>query len=838
MEQETTPDMRVDGPVVAADWALMSKHPGRPMGYQVLAASTDRAAASRVIWSGVTGTPRGEQAGLPEQLPWLTFSPGAEGGEPVTAVIQFSWSGAMDGTGQPIIPARMLSIAWSRAAALGLKYSSLAWAAARLGWEAVDGPPQQLDADGRVWLDVPELSVDWLVSGVHNCGFDWVAAVAAVLLDGDRVVITADAEHYPDPVDRPAILDAICALLPYGCRAWVSAATWGSERAEHSVLLTFGQRAAGTQREIRWGVVPQEPPRTGVGREYLAELHELHADGTSISALLDHLAAERGALPPARPDLALRHLRELRLAAAIHRQILVGEGRPDQVVSFLDSRGGWATLTEPELRDFIGFLADTAVSRQPDAPVAADGLLRHWTPAVTQVLAGQVGGRPWDDDAHRVGGWVALAAQASGDPDAPETLLAVATRCPVRGSARDLVMFLRQPPAGVEPRSRQVLAALVEQPRLGVEFVRQAVRAARGPTADDDVHAELDRLAELVPAGRPHWLWPLLAAADRRRSHEPQPADLAVLEQADPAGWRLLLEIAKRCQSGDETLGLAWPWLVKTLGSPNGDAARLLMELPVATAESMARIDVLVLVHAQEMPFLGASDHRDTGRYTAALRAAWEDVRLDTAWAATLVDLLACRGLDQDKSRQLLMSIVDTVVPAARGYAASVLAKALRRNLVNYLLFEYPDTWVQEISCQPGLERFGPLRTLAWAAIAETGPSQMADLCLAAYAARASTDELVTVLLPWLAQDRPGQAERVDRLAHRLALAHQRKDLAFRIVDEVLDGVYGRPLRDRFRTLIGEQARWYASIEERSGRYYSEAAAPAARGMQLGWDHR
>ncbi|MFF6951130.1 hypothetical protein ACFZAD_21065 [Streptomyces iakyrus] len=121
--------------------------------------------------------------------------------------------------------------------------------------------------------------------GAELCDFDWLATGAAAVLAG-RVVISG-AQHV-GVADRLRCLDAIGALLPYGARARLSAATFARGNGMHAIRLFFDDLTPEGAFELPWRGPASEPP-SAVGRDYrdlLLRQHAATGPATLFSALL------------------------------------------------------------------------------------------------------------------------------------------------------------------------------------------------------------------------------------------------------------------------------------------------------------------------------------------------------------------------------------------------------------------------------------------------------------------------------------------------------------------------------------------------------------------------
>ncbi|MGW1071209.1 hypothetical protein [Streptomyces sp. NPDC002537] len=359
-----------------AEWAVLGKHPGHSMGYEVLDGSLPGTRAQRYLWSATTGTPDArDPAG---DLPWRVFLSGADREtRSVCAVVDTSWDGSKDGTGRPSYTWRLLLFEWQEASRAGVTWTVLDRAVS----PAESAPT--LDAA----LATARTSAAELAVTVDRLGFEWAAGMAALLLDGRQLVITAPpGGTLPGLDERVRTLDAVCSLLPYGCRSWLSGATW-TGKSEHDLRLVFAASARTGQQEAPLGTGRPPAPRGETAGRYLTELLRLRAKLGSTADVMAHLLAATTALPQRDAAQAVRVLRELDLLDSVLNDILHGRGRLDDVQRLLELHAV-ESLDDRQLGTVVAFLAECA--RRPDGGTAQALLARHWTPQVPELLAAHV----------------------------------------------------------------------------------------------------------------------------------------------------------------------------------------------------------------------------------------------------------------------------------------------------------------------------------------------------------------------------------------------------------------------------------------------------------------
>ncbi|MFJ2420601.1 hypothetical protein [Streptomyces brevispora] len=366
---------------LTAHTAVLGKYPGRTMGYDVLRSSLPDGRAEVHLWrAAATGAPSGHED--PDgALPWRMFLGATEAApDPGCARVEVSWDGTTDGTGAPSYTWRLTLLDWA------------ATQRAALTWSGIDrarpADPQEPPADDApAVLTVPGSSPDALAAVIDDLGYAWVSGVAALLLDGRQVALTpVPGRPLPDVEERVRVLDAVCALLPYACRAWLSAATWTGE-AGHDLRLFFASTARTGQTEaVFGGAVPQQP-RDGAPLAYLQDLQRLRAKNPDTATLVKHLltAAEPVTAAPD-PRAALDVLREADLLDLVIEEIRSGAARTADVARVL-ARYPSESLDDRQLEALTVHLA-----RQARLGNAAAGslLAEHWSARMCSLLARDV----------------------------------------------------------------------------------------------------------------------------------------------------------------------------------------------------------------------------------------------------------------------------------------------------------------------------------------------------------------------------------------------------------------------------------------------------------------
>ncbi|MFC9244713.1 hypothetical protein ACFT7S_11975 [Streptomyces sp. NPDC057136] len=538
---------------LTAHTAVLGKYPGRTMGYKVLRSSLPDGRADVHLWrAAATGAPSGHED--PDgALPWRMFLGATEAvPDPGCARVEISWDGTTDGTGAPSYTWRLTLLDWA------------ATQRAALTWSGIDrarsADPQDPPADDApAVLTVPGTSPDALAAVIDDLGFAWVSGVAALLLDDRQVALTpAPGRPLPDVAERVRVLDAVCALLPYACRAWLSAATWTGE-AGHDLRLFFASTARTGQTEaVFGGAVPQQP-RDGAALAYVQDLQRLRAKNPDTATLVKHLltAAEPVTAAPD-PRAALDVLREADLRDLVIEEVRSGAARTADVARVLATHPS-ASLDDRQLGALTVYLARQA--RRGNAAAGAH-LAEHWSARMCSFLARDVlaAGAPAQSferaedhlgvvhdqvEAHRTGGF----------DDLFHALVEVAPE-PTRGWAGSLIYMAEDLWGRSTYRADSLL---VRDPAVGKTWL--------GYLLKDRKRSSLEPLERLVNRARtemstdatPGWLrfGGVLLGGPPAGATATDAADFA---EAFEKGWSTTLDIAQ-LQRRPAVLGLMWPGL-------------------------------------------------------------------------------------------------------------------------------------------------------------------------------------------------------------------------------------------------------------------------------------
>ncbi|MGW6054282.1 hypothetical protein [Streptomyces sp. NPDC055189] len=566
---------------LTAHTAVLGKHPGRTMGYAVLRSSLPAGRADAYLWrAAATGAPSGHDD--PDgALPWQVFlGTGETGTDPACARVETSWDGTSDGTGAPSYTWRLTLLDWTATQRAALTWSGID----RARPEYPQDPPSD---DTPTTLTVPGTTPEELAAVIDEVGFAWASGVAALLLDDRQVALTpGPGRPLPDGAARVRILDAICALLPYACRTWLSAATWTGE-AEHDLRLFFASAARAGQTTAEFAGAPPQPPRDQAAGAYLQDLQRLRAKTPDTATLVAHLltAAQPVTAAPD-PRAALDVLREADLLDLVVQEIRSGAGRPADVARVLD-RHPLASLDTPQLEALTAYLAREA--RAGNAR-AGELLAEHWSGRVCSFLARDVlaAGAPAQSfkraEDHLGGIHDAVEPHRAGSFDDLFHALVEADPEPTRGWTGSLIYMAENLRGRSTTRADRLL---VREPAVADAWLKCLLQHKKRSL--DPLERLVSRAGtEMSADATPGWLrfGAVLLGASPAGATATDAADFA---EACDDGWRTTLDIA-RLRGRPHVLGLMWPglWRVARLERGLGDAVGLLVPVDAPVPGAVA----------------------------------------------------------------------------------------------------------------------------------------------------------------------------------------------------------------------------------------------------------
>ncbi|MFE9172096.1 hypothetical protein ACFYNZ_21880 [Streptomyces kebangsaanensis] len=304
-------------PGLIADWAVWGKVPRTNSGYQVLAAHPpDRSAdfnAAIHHWS--PGTPvHGDQ------LPWITVGCAtAPDGTSTIGVFLLDATDTVDRANRAIYRITHFAVPYEAVHAAELGWCALARAALdaapRLTGPGAGPAVLSFPADDRLLTRIGPLVTTRVSEGPL-----WLAAAAAHLLDGTLVVTGA---RDWEPLELLLVLDTVAALLPFGMRSTLSAATRTSSGSEVPMRLYWGAAADSPgQAGLAWG---DKEPDLGALSPSARSYHDLLIRSWTEHGgerVLRHLADAREPLDITAPDA---HARAREVLAALNPALALAQ---------------------------------------------------------------------------------------------------------------------------------------------------------------------------------------------------------------------------------------------------------------------------------------------------------------------------------------------------------------------------------------------------------------------------------------------------------------------------------------------------------------------------------
>ncbi|MEU4494146.1 hypothetical protein AB0F96_12020 [Streptomyces sp. NPDC023998] len=555
---------RSGGEPLTAQWAVLGKYPGQTMGYEVLGSSPPERRAGNFLWGAAAVGAPDDRDGR-GALPWRVFLSGVEGETAACAVVETVWDGSRDGTGAPSYAWRLILLEWSSASAAGLTWTALNRAVAAVQWPTLTA--QSHPATGAaVAIDVPRTAAAEPADTVDRLGFEWAAGVAALLLDGQQVaIVPPQGAGLPDTDERVRILDAVCSLLPYGCRVWLNAATWTGQ-SDHELMLVFTPAARGRQQEVclDGGVPPQ--PQSPTACSYLVELLRLREKPKTTVELVAHLLGATTAIPFRERDEAVRVLKEMDLLDSEIEEIRQGRGQLRNVRRVLEMHSSTA-LGEHRLAVLVVFLARTASTTSPARQQATEILLRYWSPLTPRLLA--------------------------------EDILAVPASQTTFIHARQYLELLREVGAQQPGAFDELFVNLVGAPNQDPQWVAELIQMAErnfGPTTEaahriligsrevglawlrlllERKNPDLSALFRLVPSAlrqgvgtAPGWLRFASVLTGDLAPDDVAESDAAEFTEVHSTAWRTALEAADASRR-PALISLLWPSLLQAARGPD-----------------------------------------------------------------------------------------------------------------------------------------------------------------------------------------------------------------------------------------------------------------------------
>jgi hypothetical protein len=319
-----------ESPPVGAGWAVWSKHPGTRDDYSVLACSDgplSKGEFGQLIAYFAPGNPSAEP-GTPGSLPWVTLSRVGVGKEFYLGISVQVGTEDKDHTGRPISRTSYFCVPYAQLMDNPVAYQDLYAAVASPGLLANAGR-------GIIPLAIPPLDPAALAHAVRDFDPAAVATTAAMLLGGP---VTITGPKFPDLATRLRFFDAVAALLPYGYRTYLTAATWSDTGAGDRFRMVFADRARDEASRVHWGT----PPRlegTGPARSYLDYLWRVlrDPDDGRLETLIAYLANDSEPRKFEEPAHAVESMHEFLLPSVVVERIDTGDATLDDIRQLLQT---------------------------------------------------------------------------------------------------------------------------------------------------------------------------------------------------------------------------------------------------------------------------------------------------------------------------------------------------------------------------------------------------------------------------------------------------------------------------------------------------------------------
>jgi hypothetical protein len=631
---------------VHADWAVWSKRPGTHDDYSVLASSTgvlNPGEFYQLLKHFTPGNPTAEQA-APGSLPWVMLSRFGVGDRLYLGISVQRPTDDRDGVGRPISRTSYFCVPYAELDRAPVSYQGL--------YEAVDKLADQdlvsQSSGSPIQLAIPRLDPAVLARAVRELDAMSVAATAARLLGGP---VTITGPGFPDLSDRLRFIDAVAALLPYGYRPYLTAATWSDSAAGDRFRIVFANRARDEASRAPWRGAPPRPTADGPERAYLGYLERVivHGNGDDnrapdhnqpethdqLETLIGYLADE-GARKPRKfeePDYAVAILHGFFLPSEVAARM--DGGVPGDHIRQLLATGRIRELPEAKrvraLRQLIS---------------AADpedfGLISRWFDEIT---AG---------DPRELLADVAVACHAqlwSGSTSLAHAYLQFASQ---RGLADDLLAQLVRPvPPGTDPAlSLEAVGRLLADFVTGVpggtaSYPRTQRALADNPAAGAALLARmaistqlgthsLESAADWLTPAVDGVVGPFLALLGDASGLVPEPLDAGALDRLSRDGHKESVRYLLGTASQLRRLRLVLPGLATWLALTQPGRAQLgevtdqywrgvTMELTPADGDEAVWLDLVLLATGNEPRTLLAATYSQP-QFSQRLATSWGEL--------------------------------------------------------------------------------------------------------------------------------------------------------------------------------------------------------------------
>jgi hypothetical protein len=366
-----------DAPASRVHWAVLVKRDAQHDGYTVLADDTGgrgprRQQYEQTVGDLVRSRPTSTATARPGALPWALVAPVDTDAGQRTALVMVEWppDEVRDSSGRRTVQVRYFDFDSADLARQSVGFLSL-----------YDAYAAMVPENGtELFFAAEPADPAELASFVIELGPRTLAGIAALLLDGEVII-------QPDPAwgdlrARLHCLDAALALLPYGIRTSISAATWTPNDTPHGFRVAFSSRPVSDQRGVSRGQNPQF--RSATGPDYLDRIMRyIDSGGTqAVERLVKRLWDDRDRYSAHRTEQVLQAVADLDHVYAVYQDLNRGTKTVDDVVRLLRRPDVDLAQAEPEEVDR---LVQTVID-QAEMPKLSV-LSRHWsTPSMPSMV--------------------------------------------------------------------------------------------------------------------------------------------------------------------------------------------------------------------------------------------------------------------------------------------------------------------------------------------------------------------------------------------------------------------------------------------------------------------
>ncbi|MFI5906483.1 hypothetical protein [Dactylosporangium sp. NPDC051541] len=630
-----------------------------------------------------------------------------------------------------------------------------------------------------------------VAADVDRFGFELVAGLAGLVLEGRPVAIVAGAAALPGPEDRANLVDAVWGLLPLGCRARLGA---------HQEPLVFADLAADGQARVTWAEPPPRP-RTADAAEYVKDLVRLRRGDAKFRTadIVGHLRGEADPGQSSDAVSARRGLLSMDLVREVARLIRSGRGTAADAQQVL-AKHPLGSLPSQHAQTLVQFLADRVLEDQ----AAGELLVRTWSAETERRLGAYGRTLLTEADQPRLRSWFVLADRAgpaAGLGLLRELLRPTESMRDLRPAAADAVLQLLSGVKGAikDPVVQRLIA---DQPTVCVALLRMILH--RGIPAERAV-GEIERWLLDPAAGSRPWLAPFGFAIGRG---EPNAEQWRALADIDDRVWPVLLHIAAFTKR--PIFASMWPFLVDRAGLIGTDAENLAIDaaLDALTPENCGladiewvRIDLLHLVRFAQMPglIIGSVPLPD---YAGALRSLWPSpvlARHRMELGRRLVGAIFPEPGTVVQA-QRLMAIVPADDQEVMDLAARAIAQQVDARPSDFVDLVFGADWIERIRRVSALGRFWAYQGLRTLTRRGAGIEQVAAGFAQATDAGLSFEDLERLAAEWF---HINSAQSIIYLLTEL-WRHGRADYAEILRKRISSGTYGQRLADRWNVHVGD----------------------------------